>query len=37
MTKSGDAGQNLIGGLRPHEGLEVLVGVRNGGPPDGSC
>lgn len=23
MTKSGDTGQNFVGGLRPHEGLRV--------------
>ena len=32
MTKSGDAGQNLVGGLRPHEGLGLRVGVSNVGP-----
>lgn len=35
MTTSGDTGQNLVGGLRPHEGLGVLNSVSNIGP-DGS-
>lgn len=25
MTKSGDTRQNLVGGLRPHEGLRLFV------------
>ena len=32
MTKSGHARENLVGGLRPHEGLGLLVRVRNVGP-----
>ena len=27
MTKSGHTGQNLVGGLRPHEGLRLFVRV----------
>lgn len=32
MTKSRHASQNFIDGLRPHEGLGLLVGVSNVGP-----
>jgi len=32
MTKSSDARQDLIGGFGPHEGLGLLVRVRNVGP-----
>ena len=32
MTKSGHTGQNVISGLRPHEGLRLFVRVSNVGP-----